>query len=80
MLDVVLDLVSELSIVVISFLEIEINQQSEVIVESEQFVFTFPVDLELLLELINIACPLDAARPAIVAVAILRHELVDVNA
>ena len=79
-LDIVLDLVSKLAIVVVSFLEIEVNQQTQVIVESQQFIFVLPIGLQLHLELINIACPLDVPRPAIVAVPILRHELINVDA
>ena len=79
MLDVELDLVSQLSVVTIALLEIEINKEAQVIIEGQQFLLASSIGSQLTFKLINITAPLNAPGAAVIAMAVLWHEWLDVH-
>ena len=79
MLDVELDLVSQLSVVTIALLEIEINKEAQVIIEGQQFLLAGSIGSQLTFKLINITAPLNAPGATVIAMAVLWHERLDVH-
>ena len=79
MLDVELNLVSELVVVCVSCLELEIDEEAEVIVESEKIILLVLVLLEDLLEVWCIGSLGDISRSTVEAVTIHRGEWLDMD-
>lgn len=80
MLGAILDLVSDLGVVRVAFLHVEVDEQSEVIVEAENFVLGISVVSKLTLEEVDIACTLDVPGSTVEAVPVLWHEFLNVDA
>ena len=79
MLDVELNLVSELCIITVTLLEIEVNKEAQVIIEGQQFLLASSIACQLTFKLINITAPLNAPGAAVIAMAILWHEGLDIH-
>lgn len=79
MLDVKLDLISQLLVVIVATFELEINQEAEVLVESEKLFLGLLVGLKLFLEVLGVSSSADLIRSAVVAVAVLWVKLVEAN-
>ena len=79
MLDVELNLVSELCIITVTLLEIEVNKEAQVIIEGQQFLLASSIASQLTFKLINITAPLNAPGAAVIAMAILWHEGLDIH-
>ena len=59
MLAAELDLVSDLAVVRVALFHVEVYQETEVVVESEELIFGLPVLSQLLFELVDITTTLD---------------------
>ena len=79
MLDVELNLVSELCIITVTLLEIKVNKEAQVIIEGQQFLLASSIASQLTFKLINITAPLNAPGAAVIAMAILGHEGLDIH-
>ena len=77
MFDIELDLVSQLSVVRVPSLELEINQQTEVVVEPKQIVLLLFVVLQNLLEVLGVLHLRDVSGSAVEAVSVVRGEWLD---
>lgn len=75
--DIELDLVSQLGVVRVPGLELEINQQSEVVIEAKQIVLLLFVVLQNLLEVLGVLYLRDVSRSAVEAVPVVRREWFD---
>jgi hypothetical protein len=79
-LDVHLNLSSQVFVVIVAALDFEINKETIVIVEAKEIIARCLVAFELLLESNGIAAILDVGGPAVDTVAILGwHEGLNVN-
>jgi len=79
-LDVHLDLSSQVLVIIVALLKFEVNQETVVIVEAEKIIARCLIAFKLLFEGNGIATVLDVGRTAIDTVSILRrHERLDVD-
>jgi len=73
-LDVELDLVSELRVVRVTFLDLEVDQKTEMRVEAEQLILLVLVVFEDALELGGVTLSTNVSATTVKAVAVLRKE------
>ena len=80
MLNAELNLISEPGIVIVAFLELVVHEEAEVVIEAENLLLGLSIVRELFLKIVNVTSSLNVPRSTVKAVAVLGHELVDVDA
>ena len=80
MLDIELDLVSKLLVVGVPRLDLEVDQETEVVVEAKKVILLVLVFLQDLLEVRGVGSLSDISRPAIETVTVEWGEWLDVDA
>ena len=79
-LDVELDLVSELWVVWVASLELEVHQEAEMVVETKEVILLILVLLQDLLEVWSLRSLANVSRPTVEAVAVHWGKWLDVDA